>query len=328
MALLAPFCIQTANHAFATYTTNMQNISMFNNGTIHINITLPTKLNSLAEIEDWPCFIQQHRILARLFQWIEPLLIAVHGTPDPFWRTDGGNYIYGGASQRLAVSRYIGVGTYDTTAMPLGKILQVERTSLPWEIQTSKGGWYSDASDWGYEPLNCVGLDINFNKHRNHGLEFRIFDALPMDSLEELLCIIVKLGDIAVRLNGTLPPVPQESIVWKKMIRGAIERGREFVVLSSDFAVILGILGLPADRLPADGLPADGWTLERCYGDLRRGLLNYDCAFTSNVDCGQSEDSENSEQSKSVSTESCSDISNTREVEIVVPENTRWCVCF
>ena len=112
------------------------------------------------------------------------------------------------------------------------------------------------------------------------------------------------------------------------MIRGAIERGREFVVLSSDFAVILGILGLPADRLPADGLPADGWTLERCYGDLRRGLLNYDCAFTSNVDCGQSEDSENSEQSKSVSTESCSDISNTREVEIVVPENTRWCVCF
>ena len=33
------------NHPFATYMTNIYNIAMFNNGTMHYNITLPTELN-------------------------------------------------------------------------------------------------------------------------------------------------------------------------------------------------------------------------------------------------------------------------------------------
>ena len=33
------------NHPFSIYMTNLNNISMFNNGTLHYNITLPTELN-------------------------------------------------------------------------------------------------------------------------------------------------------------------------------------------------------------------------------------------------------------------------------------------
>ncbi|NDB84523.1 MAG: hypothetical protein EB127_17740, partial [Alphaproteobacteria bacterium] len=158
---ILPLRIQTANHPFATYTTNLKNISMFNNGTIHINITLPTKLNADAKIEDWPAFEKKHRILARLIQYAEPFLIARFGTPDPFSKAQGKaskhQYNFGGASQRLAVSRYIGAGTFDTTAMKHGKILQVERSALPWNPNTSKGGWYPDDETWGYEPLNTIG---------------------------------------------------------------------------------------------------------------------------------------------------------------------------
>jgi hypothetical protein len=251
VASLAPFCIQRQNHPFATYTTNLANISMFNNGTIHVNITLPTQLDASAQILDWGEFERKHRALARLIQWFEPFMIAVYGTPDPFSRCQAHPeaqpqahpYKFGASSQRLAVSRYIGLGTYDTTRMPTGKILQTPRNSLPWEISASKCGWYPDDPFWAYEPLDQIGLDINFNKHQNHGLELRFFDALPIKSLEEVLETIVALGEwTEKRIDRMLLvlSVPQTNDLWKKLAKGALESGAGFTISGEDFDILVG----------------------------------------------------------------------------------------
>jgi hypothetical protein len=259
-----------------------------------------------------------------MFQWIEPFLIAAYGTPDPFWRRDRSQsnhpaHSYGGSSQRLAVSRYIGVGTYDTAEMPVGKILQVQRTSLPWQIQASQGGWYPDASDWAYEPLELVGLDINFNKHMNHGLELRIFDALPMKSLEELLGVIFGLARVAVSLDSVLLPVPQACTVWKKMMRGAIESGGQFIVEQSEFAAVLRVLRVL--RLPAAVLPVAELTLAECYGYLRDEFLK--CG---SVDYGSW--TQSGPQSGPTPTESENSPDNIRQVETVYSGNNLWCGCL
>lgn len=49
------------NNPFAIYMTNINNISMFNNGTLHYNITLPTKLNNKCNIENSEKFINDHK---------------------------------------------------------------------------------------------------------------------------------------------------------------------------------------------------------------------------------------------------------------------------
>lgn len=272
---LAPFRIQSANHPFATYTTNLKNIAMFNNGTIHINITLPTQLDGSGEIADWKTFVRRHQILARLIQWVEPLMISVYGTPDPFSQESRqSQYIYGGSSQRLAVSRYIGVGTFDTVTMPVGKILQISRASLPWQIGTSNGGWYQDCSDWAYEPLEQIGLDLNFNKHRNHGLELRFFDALPMKSLEEALEMVVLLGELAQSFDrdGQNLPIPQESLIWKKLAKIALERGQIGIVTDNDIQSFFSIFSFKLQK----NLPADReLRLSEAYGALRTCFKEY-----------------------------------------------------
>ena len=62
----------TKNHPFASYLTNQNNISMFNNGTIHLNLTLPTELDENAIIKNKELFIKKHMKLIKLIQWMEP----------------------------------------------------------------------------------------------------------------------------------------------------------------------------------------------------------------------------------------------------------------
>jgi len=158
---------QPRNEPFATYLTNPRSVAMFNNGTIHINVTLPTRLGWNRQPLWWNDFVERHRRLARLVQWWEPLWVARYGAGDPLAAVTAAA---AAGSQRLAVSRYIGLGTYDTNRMDRGKILQIPRSSagpLPWY------DWLHARSM--YAPLDVIGLDINFNKHWSHGLELRFF---------------------------------------------------------------------------------------------------------------------------------------------------------
>jgi hypothetical protein len=159
--------------------------------------------------------LEGHRALARLVQWLEPLWVARFGAADPFAELgevtdvcDGRVARFAAGSQRLAVSRYIGLGTFDTDRMPAGKILQMPRSvagPLPWY-------------DWLYERthysrLDVVGLDLNYSKHGAHGLELRFFDQMPMADLRAVLGQVTVLCDVARSQIGRVPN-PRSSPLW------------------------------------------------------------------------------------------------------------------
>ena len=183
------FCKQ--NHPFVSLMTNFNNSSIFNNMTYHFNFTLPTKVNSSCFIENYPLFIKQHKNLINLIQWIEPLLVAIYGSGDLFATV---NSNLSGTSQRIAKSRYIGLGTYDTEKMTPGKILQIDSNNN--HLSNMDYWWfnqYYEKSDYTKEDL--IGLDINFHKHKNHGIELRIFDYFDESRLEEAFTFIILLMD-------------------------------------------------------------------------------------------------------------------------------------
>lgn len=223
------------NEPFATYLTNPHAVSMFNNGTFHVNATLPTRLGFDRRPLRWSDFVEKHRRLARLVQWLEPLWIAVYGSGDPLATVASG---FAAGSQRLAVSRYIGVGTFDTAAMPTGKILQIPRpTNLPWY----------DVSGSAYESLDAIGLDINFNKHWAHGLELRIFDQMSMGALRSVLEHVVLLMDIALTEKTVVDP--RDEIIWQTAARSAIFDGPRWIVVPEQWAAFCKIFGVVVEPL-------------------------------------------------------------------------------
>jgi hypothetical protein len=106
------------NHPFAIHLTNKNNISMFNNGTYHFNFTLPTHLNDKGAIDDEEKFLKDHCHAIRALQLFSPLFLCMYGSSDPFSKL---NDTFSACSQRCSVSRYIGIGTYDTDHMKKGK---------------------------------------------------------------------------------------------------------------------------------------------------------------------------------------------------------------
>lgn len=225
--LYAPFQIAQKNHPFASYITNLKNNAMFNNGTIHINITLPTKLNEDAQIADFEEFKTKHQNLARVLQWISPLLIAVYGAYDPLCESKTNGDVFAAGSQRVAVSRYIGLGTYDTDKMEQGKILTRNKSQI-----SSNLSWYDEFhKKVSLKYLDELGMDINFNKHFAHGIEFRILDALPVSDLEKVLTFIVYLADFS--LENTLSN-PMNNALWHKLALNCVHNGKGYYIDVSD----------------------------------------------------------------------------------------------
>jgi hypothetical protein len=205
------------NEPFAVHLTNLKNVAMFNNGTLHINLTLPTRLGwSGLQPLFWSKFRRQHQRLARLVQWLEPALIAVYGSGDPLSAVSDR---FPAGSQRLSVSRYIGLGVYDTETMAPGKILQIARSAagpLPWY------DWLHERCD--YYKLENIGLDLNFNKHGAAGLELRFFDQMPYESLEKVLKGLVLVMDAALRIKQV--EKPQDYKEWISAAGQALLLGR------------------------------------------------------------------------------------------------------
>ena len=220
-----PFCIARRNHAWARHLTNPYHYSMFNNGTVHVNLTLPTKLDASGEIADADDFRLRHQRAARYFQWFEPLLTVVYGATDPFsgekfqetqpYSESVGEGVseFSASSQRLAVSRYVGMCNYPTEEMPEGKVLLydvsggmsyvspgVRTCHVPFDTEPS---WYANFyKRTAYVCLASHGLDINYKKHWNHGLEFRIFDGLRRDQMLEVCQFIWRICHRAQEFTG------------------------------------------------------------------------------------------------------------------------------
>jgi hypothetical protein len=211
--------IMKKNYPFASYLTNIYNVNMFNNGTLHYNITLPTKLNNNNEIEDCDKFIKDHSKAIKIIQWMEPFLIAVYGSPEPL-----GNV----PSQRCGVSRYIGVGTYDSDTMIPGKILSLETKKL------NSNHWYKQFDF--YTKLESVGLDINFNKHYNHGIELRFFDYITDTRLlaESFQFIIYLMDCILTSDRVTLFGNPITSKLWNNFVLNVMTVGKEYILTDEE----------------------------------------------------------------------------------------------
>lgn len=216
------------NEPWAVYATNPANVAMFNNGTMHINVTLPTRLGAGCR-PLWPArFLAQHRQLARLVQWLEPLWVAVHGSGDPF---SAQSPLFARGSQRLAVGRYVALGTYDTEVMPAGKLLQIPREPWPWYTSLAAA----------YQPLAMCGLDLNYNKHFAHGLELRFFDQLPLEALREVLLQVAVLMDVACDKRTDVPN-PTRDACWGTMAEAALLRGSEWQVEIDQLEALFAVL--------------------------------------------------------------------------------------
>jgi hypothetical protein len=243
-ALRRSVAYPSKNYGLAVFHTNLSNVAIFNNGTYHINITLPSSLDKAGAIADWKLFEMQHMKVARMFQWLEPLLIAQYGSADVFSCIGGAMASkFPAGTQRGCACRYIGIGTYDTRTALRGKILTV-----PYE--RVEGRWIErvyERSDCAYKILPALGLDINFNKHWNHGLEFRIFDWFPEGLLPELLKLLIWMCDESLVREEI--PVPQTSVAWNCLVGRCVWEGASALLTEAEAREFCDVFGVSCGTL-------------------------------------------------------------------------------
>jgi len=235
------------NYGFAVFLTNRQNVAIFNNGTYHINITIPSRLNSEKKIADMDLFKVQHCMAARLFQWFSPFLVAKFGSPDIFANLTGGGAFPTG-SQRLCASRYVSVGTYNTETMTPGKVLLLPNKS-------DQKRWYDiiySKVNCPYETLQNIGVDINYNKHWNHGLEFRIFDWFPEEMIPYLFRALIWMCDESLHM-GTVPN-PLGNSLWNSFLARCVWDGSDARMTAEEEAEFEKIFGKGVFKLGTSAL--------------------------------------------------------------------------
>ncbi len=221
--------IMKKNHPYAVMLSNIDNVGMFNNGTLHFNITLPTELNEKSEIKNLFQFISQHRNYIKLIQFMEPLMLCNYGEADPLSELDNRLSF---CSQRGSVSRYIGIGTYDTRRMEFGKKLvdDVENFEI-----TKEHGWYNKYyKHCGYKRLEKIGYDINFNKHYNHGVEIRFFEHQNnVEKIREILKFLILLGDYSLDFEIENNPIVLED--WNNLVFESMKFGKNTKIKNNIF---------------------------------------------------------------------------------------------
>ena len=219
------------NHGFVRYTTNPKNIAISNNGTLHINITLPTKIDSLGRIVNMKEFKSVHANAIRAIQWLEPLIIGLYGSPDIFSIL---NPAYNGGSQRLGLSRYIGLGTYDTNNMIPGKLLDT------FDYKESSIYFNELHRDSPYNPPEKIGYDINFNKFKKHGIELRFLDSFPEEHLEPVMNLIILACEHSLQDNI---PDARKSPGWNELVISCIKMGSNAMVKPAIYAEYYNVFG-------------------------------------------------------------------------------------
>jgi hypothetical protein len=232
----ANFRYPPENYGFIRFTTNMNNLSIFNNGTYHFNFTLPTKLNSAGNIEDYKSFERTHAMAIRVIQVLEPFFVAKFGSGDPLSKSDIYKRRFPRGSQRAAASRYISIGTFDTNRLQTGKLLQDSR-----ELYETQ--WYKDLYlQIHYEKNDKIGFDINFNKFKNHGIEIRFFDYFPEKYLDEVMTFLVYLLDHSIELKYLESCIQNET--YNSIVYKAIFEGKDAILTKEELLWVSKILML------------------------------------------------------------------------------------
>ncbi len=234
------------------FMSNQENIVLFNNGTYHFHITLPT-LTENSRIVDYPKFDETHSNAIYLLQWFEPFFIATLGSPD-IMATISEKYqlneTFALGSMRNVMSRYTGVGTFNK-AMSKGKILtyQVEEFRKLLKFNKEENIWWRDQVelDLGYELLSDIGLDFNQEKMYQSGFEFRSFDEFPSSYLNDVLLAIVLICEHSLNLQNVM--WGHDSIVWNNLVFKSLKNGFQTEMNEEEKGELLDLLQLidPSD---------------------------------------------------------------------------------
>ena len=224
--------IMEINHPFAMYMTNLKNIAMFNNGTLHYNLTLPTLLDDNGLIKNKVKFVNDHKKAIKIIQYMEPFILAIYCSKDPFssLKKYNNKNKFSNCSQRCAISRYIGIGTYNTDIMECGKVLVKPIENI---ICNDYDFWWFNEyyKDNAYIKLKEIGLDINFNKHYNHGIELRFFDHIADNKIYESFEFIIYLMDYILEseyINNFENPIINK--IWNKLVLNIMKYGKEYTL--------------------------------------------------------------------------------------------------
>lgn len=241
------------NNGLNMFMSNQENLVLFNTGTYHFHITLPS-LTEDSRILDYNHFEKTHTNAIYLLQWFEPFFIATLGSPDIMgvisekYNSDK-KFTLG--SMRNAMSRYIGVGTFNK-AMPKGKILtyKVEDFRKLLKFGKEENIWWRDQIEAAmeYELLPEVGLDFNLEKMYQSGFEFRSFDEFPADYLNDVLFSIILICEHSL----TLPDVQwgHDNVAWNNLVFKVLQTGYLTEINEREKSEILDLLQLlnPSDR--------------------------------------------------------------------------------
>lgn len=240
------------NNGLNMFMTNQENLVLFNNGTYHFHITLPS-LTEDSRIVDYNNFEKTHANAIYLLQWFEPFFIATLGSPDIMGVISDKYSLdkkFTLGSMRNAMSRYIGVGTYNK-AMPKGKILTYNvgdfRKLLKFEKEENI--WWRDQieADMEYEMLSEVGLDFNQEKMYQSGFEFRSFDEFPAEYLNDVLFSIILICEHSLNL----PDVQwgHDSLAWNNLVFKTLKNGYLTEINEAEKNEVLNLLQLlnPSD---------------------------------------------------------------------------------
>lgn len=234
------------------FMSNQENLVLFNNGTYHFHITLPT-LTENSRIVDYPAFEAMHSNAIYLLQWFEPFFIATLGSPDimgVICSDYGLNEQFSLGSMRNAMSRYTGVGTFNK-AMAKGKILtyQVEEFRKLLKFDKDSAIWWRDQieSALDYELLSDIGLDFNQEKMYQSGFEFRSFDEFPSSCLSDVLHAIVLICEHSLHLPDVV--WGHDSVVWNNLVFRTLKNGYLTEIKEEEKKEILDLLQLftPSD---------------------------------------------------------------------------------
>ncbi len=235
------------NNGFNMFMSNRQNIVLFNNGTYHFHITLPT-LTENSRIVDYEAFDKVHTNAMYLLQWFQPLFIATLGSPDIMGVISkkydlNKNYALG--SMRNAMSRYIGVGTFNKS-MPKGKILtyKVDDFRKLLKFEKEENIWWRDQieTDMEYNLLSDVGLDFNQEKMYQSGFEFRSFDEFPIDYLNDVLKAIILICEHSLNIQDVA--WGHDSIIWNNLIFKSLKHGYLTEINKAEKEEVLKLLQL------------------------------------------------------------------------------------
>ncbi|QOG01307.1 hypothetical protein [Flavobacterium sp. MDT1-60] len=240
------------NNGLNMFMTNQENLVLFNNGTYHFHITLPS-LTEDSRIVDYNDFEKTHANAIYLLQWFEPFFIATLGSPDIMGVISDKYSLdkkFTLGSMRNAMSRYIGVGTYNK-AMPKGKILtyNVDNFRKLLKFEKEENIWWRDQieTEMEYEMLSEVGLDFNQEKMYQSGFEFRSFDEFPAEYLNDVLFSIILICEHSLNL----PDVQwgHDSKAWNNLVFKTLKMGYATEITEEEKKEVLDLLQLlnPSD---------------------------------------------------------------------------------